>query len=153
MNYFMMIKINLVLRKRVISLLGLSLIGIFQITCDANDIEHRNPNIIFILADNLGYGDLGCFGSKLLRTPNIDKLASRGILFTNAHCQGTMCNPSRISIMWGKRPSSTGFYSNHFPASKVPEFIKNNVSMSRHFAANGARSSGAPHRRDASRLS
>ena len=97
----MMIKINLVLRKRVISLLGLSLIGIFQITCDANDIEHRNPNIIFILADNLGYGDIGCFGSKLHRTPNIDNLANEGIRLTSFYSSAGVCTPSRASLMTG----------------------------------------------------
>jgi arylsulfatase A-like enzyme len=59
------------------------------------------------------------------------------VLFTNAHCQGTMCNPSRISIMWGKRPSSTGFYDNHYPVKKEPEFVNEHVSLSRHFLANG----------------
>ena len=100
----------------------------------AKDIR---PNVLLIAVDDLNDW-IGCMGGHPdTRTPNIDKLASRGLLFTNAHCQGTMCNPSRISIMWGKRPSSTGFYSNHFSARKVPEFIKNNVSLSRHFEANG----------------
>ena len=60
------------------------------------------PNILFILADDLGYGDLGCYGQKLIATPNIDKLASEGIRFTQFYCGSTVCAPSRCSLMTGK---------------------------------------------------
>ena len=52
------------------------------------------PNIIFILADDLGYGDLGCYGAVDIRTPNIDKLAKNGIKFTRAYANSTVCSPS-----------------------------------------------------------
>ncbi|MDH3652406.1 MAG: sulfatase, partial [Saprospiraceae bacterium] len=101
------------------------------------DQQDHTPNVLLIAIDDLNDW-VGCLdGHPDTRTPNIDRLAERGVLFTNAHCQGTMCNPSRISIMWGKRPSSTGFYSNHYPAKNAPEFLKSNVSLSRHFASNG----------------
>lgn len=60
------------------------------------------PNIIIILADDLGYGDLGCYGSKKINTPNIDKLASQGIRFTDAHSSSAVCTPSRYSILTGR---------------------------------------------------
>lgn len=60
------------------------------------------PNIIFILADDLGYGDLGCYGSEKISTPNIDKLASQGIRFTDAHSSSAVCTPSRYSILTGR---------------------------------------------------
>ena len=60
------------------------------------------PNILFILADDLGYGDLGCYGQKLIATPNIDKLASEGIRFTQFYCGSTVCAPSRCALMTGK---------------------------------------------------
>ena len=60
------------------------------------------PNILFILADDLGYGDLGCYGQKLIATPNIDKLASEGMRFTQFYCGSTVCAPSRCSLMTGK---------------------------------------------------
>lgn len=88
-------------RKSVISLIGLSLLGIFQFACDAKNSEHRYPNIIFILADNLGYGDIGCFGSKHHRTPNIDKLANEGIRLTSFYSSAGVCTPSRASLMTG----------------------------------------------------
>jgi len=59
------------------------------------------PNILFILADDLGYGDLGCYGQKLVTTPNIDKLAADGIRFTQAYCGSTVCAPSRCCLMTG----------------------------------------------------
>lgn len=60
------------------------------------------PNVVFILADDLGYGDLGCFGQKLIRTPNIDRLAAEGRRFTNAYAGATVCAPSRCCLMTGK---------------------------------------------------
>jgi arylsulfatase A-like enzyme len=60
------------------------------------------PNILFILADDLGYGDLGCYGQKLIATPNIDKLASEGVRFTQFYCGSTVCAPSRCALMTGK---------------------------------------------------
>lgn len=97
----------------------------------------KPPNVLFIAVDDLNDW-VGCLGGHpQTQTPNIDRLASRGMLFTNAHCQGTMCNPSRISLLWGRRPSSTGFYDNHYHVSKVPEFLKGHVSLPKHFAASG----------------
>ncbi|MCH7226228.1 sulfatase [Haloferula sp. A504] len=59
------------------------------------------------------------------------------MLFSTAHCQGTMCNPSRISLLWGRRPSSTGFYDNHYPVENEPAFLKSHTSLPAYFAANG----------------
>jgi len=60
------------------------------------------PNIIFILADDLGYGDLGCYGQKLIETPNIDKLAAEGMRFTQHYSGAPVCAPSRCSLLTGK---------------------------------------------------
>jgi arylsulfatase A-like enzyme len=96
-----------------------------------------SPNVLFIAVDDLNDW-VGCLGGhSQAHTPNIDRLASRGMLFTNAHCQGTMCNPSRISLLWGQRPSTTGFYDNHYHVSKHPEFLKSHISLPEHFAVSG----------------
>jgi arylsulfatase A len=63
--------------------------------------EVIKPNIIFIMADDMGYGDLGCYGQKYIQTPNIDRLASEGILFTQHYAGNTVCAPSRCSLMTG----------------------------------------------------
>ncbi len=66
----------------------------------------NRPNIIYILADDLGYGDLGCYGQKTIRTPNIDKLADEGMRFTDHYAGSTVCAPSRCCLM-------TGFHTGH----------------------------------------
>jgi arylsulfatase A-like enzyme len=62
----------------------------------------KPKNIIFILADDLGYGDIGCYGATKVRTPNLDKLASQGIRFTDAHSGAATCTPTRYSLMTGE---------------------------------------------------
>jgi Arylsulfatase A and related enzymes len=62
------------------------------------------PNVIFIYADDLGYGDVSCYGATKIKTPNLDKLAARGIRFTNGHCTSAACTPSRFAIMTGQYP-------------------------------------------------
>ena len=64
--------------------------------------ESLKPNIIFILADDLGYGDLGCYGQELIDTSNIDKLAAAGMRFTQCYAASTVCAPSRSGLMEGK---------------------------------------------------
>lgn len=62
----------------------------------------RKPNIIFILADDLGYGDLACYGQQKIRTPNLDRMAAEGTRFTQAYSGSTVCAPSRCCLMTGK---------------------------------------------------
>ncbi len=59
------------------------------------------PNIVYIMADDLGYGDLGCYGQKLIQTPHIDRLAKRGMRFTDFYVGSTVCAPSRCVLMTG----------------------------------------------------
>jgi arylsulfatase A-like enzyme len=67
--------------------------------------EENKPNIVFILADDMGYGDLGCYNAdSKIATPNIDGLASQGIRFTNAHAAGAWCVPSRYGLLTGRYP-------------------------------------------------
>src|SRR3982751_6390326 len=63
------------------------------------------PNIVLILADDLGINDLSCYGRKDQPTPNLDRLASQGIRFTSAYCAQPICSPSRAAIMTGKTPA------------------------------------------------
>ncbi|MBX3438498.1 MAG: sulfatase-like hydrolase/transferase, partial [Planctomycetaceae bacterium] len=59
------------------------------------------PNIVFILADDLGYGDLGCYGQQMIQTPQLDRLASEGMRFTQCYAGSTVCAPSRCCLMTG----------------------------------------------------
>ena len=63
---------------------------------------HSKPNIIFILADDLGIGDLGCYGQQKIRTPNIDRIAAGGMRFTGFYSGNSVCAPSRCTLMTGK---------------------------------------------------
>ena len=91
------------MNRRIISIL-------FVLLCVS--VLHLNaaekPNIIFILADDLGYGDLGCYGQQRILTPNIDKLAKEGTRFTQCYAGSTVCAPSRCALMTGKH-SGHGF--------------------------------------------
>ncbi len=66
--------------------------------------EDRQPNIIIIYADDLGFGDVGAYGATAIKTPNIDKLAQQGIKFTNAYATAATCTPSRYSLLTGIYP-------------------------------------------------
>ena len=68
----------------------------------------KKPNIVLILADDLGYGDLGCYGNKLIRTPNIDRIATDGIRFTSFYTDAPVCSPTRASILTGRYPQRHG---------------------------------------------
>ena len=68
----------------------------------------QQPNIVFILADDLGYGDLSSYGALDLKTPNIDKLSEEGIKFNNAYANSTVCSPSRAAILTGNYPDMVG---------------------------------------------
>lgn len=71
----------------------------------------RSPNIVFILADDLGWTDLGCQGSKYYETPNLDRLAQEGLRFTDAHTNGPNCAPTRASLMSGQYGPRHGIYT------------------------------------------
>ncbi|MDA7882309.1 sulfatase-like hydrolase/transferase, partial [Akkermansiaceae bacterium] len=62
------------------------------------------PNVVLIFADDLGYGDLGCYGATKLKTPNIDRLAAEGRRFTDAHSSSAVCTPSRYGLLTGEYP-------------------------------------------------
>ncbi|MHC4629038.1 MAG: arylsulfatase [Planctomycetota bacterium] len=82
----------------------------------AGPADGKPPNIIFIMADDLGYGDLGCYGQTLIKTPNIDRLAAQGIRFTQAYAGSTVCAPSRGILM-------TGLHNGHAPVrDNVPHY-------------------------------
>ena len=69
------------------------------------------PNIVLIYGDDVGYGDVGCYGAKTIPTPNIDRLATRGLRFTSGYCSSATCTPSRYSMLTGEyawRQKGTG---------------------------------------------
>ena len=88
-----------------------SLLACLAPTLSAQNTVNERPNIIFILADDLGWSDLGVMGSESYQTPNIDHLASQGLLFTNAYAAASNSAPSRACIMSGMYPPRHGIYT------------------------------------------
>ena len=90
-----------------------------------------NMNIVIFYTDDLGYGDLGCYGHPIIKTPNIDRFASEGVLLTDNHSAGTVCSPSRAALLTGRNPYRSGFFyiqsRNTFLAQEeitIPELLK-----------------------------
>ena len=83
------------------SIVATLLIASFASAVVAADTPSR-PNIVVILADDLGYGDVGCYGATKIKTPNIDRLATQGLRFTDAHSSASTCTPSRYSLLTGE---------------------------------------------------
>ena len=85
------------------------LISILCIGCKkANKNLNIKPNIVLIVADDLGYGDLSGYGNSMINTPNIDFLMSEGVKFTDFHSNGSVCSPTRAALMTGKYQQRTG---------------------------------------------
>lgn len=101
----------------------------------AGQADEPRPNVLFITVDDLR-PELGCYGSKHIHSPNIDKLAESGRLFERAYCQQAVCNPSRTSLMTGMRPDSIGVTGNHSHfRSNHPDV----VTLPQHFRKHGYR--------------
>ena len=103
---------NLIKKVCLGSLLAGPLLAISQVT----------PNFVLIIADDVSFNDIGCYGNKVVKTPNIDRLSSEGICFTNAFLTASSCSPSRCSIISGKYPHSNGAAELHtpLPPNEIP---------------------------------
>tara|TARA_B100000768_G_scaffold140557_1_gene132057 strand:- start:208 stop:1548 length:1341 start_codon:yes stop_codon:yes gene_type:complete len=93
----------------------------------------QKPNIVYIFADDLGYGDLSCYGAKDINTPNIDQIAKQGIKFTEFYSASSVCSPSRAALLTGRYPQRMGINTVFFPESftgipdkeiTIPEILK-----------------------------
>ena len=83
------------------------------------DLESESPNIIILLADDLGYGDLGFSGHPTSFTPNLDKLAASSLHLNNFYVASPVCSPSRAALLTGKYPVSTGIWPNVVEANSI----------------------------------
>jgi choline-sulfatase len=102
----------------------------------------NRPNVLFLAIDDQNDW-IGCLGGHpLVKTPNIDRLAGRGTLFANAHCQAPLCNPSRTSLLLGLRPGTTGIHGLSPWFRDVPQWASH-VALPQHFAAQGYRTLSA----------
>ncbi len=95
--------------------------------------EPKRPNVLFIMADDLN-NLLGCYGDPLAKTPNLDRLAARGVVFERAYCAFPLCGPSRNSMLTGLYPNSTGIHAN---SQIFRQMIPSQLSMSQAFRQAG----------------
>nr|WP_320117318.1 sulfatase [uncultured Marinifilum sp.] len=100
------------IRNNLLSCIGLSALLILGASCQAKKQPAKKPNILFIGVDDLR-PELGCYGSEIAITPNIDALAKQGVQFEHAYCQQAICSPSRASFMTGARPETIGVVENY----------------------------------------
>ena len=92
--------------KQIGITLGTGLLATVALCANAAN-KNPKPNIIFILCDDMGYGDLGCYGQKYIETPNIDRMPAEGMLFTQAYAGSPVSAPSRASLMTGQHTGHT----------------------------------------------
>jgi len=85
-------------------ILLIPVLGLFLLSTDTSFAVDQPPNVVLIFADDLGYGDIGCYGATKVRTPNIDRLAAEGRRFTDAHSVSAVCTPSRYALLTGEYP-------------------------------------------------
>ncbi|TWT84277.1 Arylsulfatase precursor [Planctomycetes bacterium CA13] len=95
----------------------------FPLTENIGAAESSTPNIIFIMVDDMGYHDLGCYGSKTIQTPNIDRLAAEGMRFTDCYSGDTVCAPARSTLMTGTHKGHTPVRSNGGGTPLFPDDI------------------------------
>ncbi len=89
-------------RRTFLKMAGLGIGGILAATVSCSTKKQTPPNILLIYADDLGYGDVSCYGAFRISTPHVDRLAAEGLRFTNAHCSSATCTPSRYSLLTGE---------------------------------------------------
>lgn len=97
-------------RTVVASMIGLALCA-GSVSSTAQAATDKRPNLVIILADDLGYGDLATYGHQIVQTPNIDKLAQEGVKFTDYYAPAPLCSPSRAGLLTGRMPFRTGIRS------------------------------------------
>jgi arylsulfatase A-like enzyme len=127
-------------QQQLTFLLAIAFISPAFIASPLTASEPQQPNVLFISLDDMNDW-LGCSGGHPdAKTPNIDGLAKRGVMFTNAHCVSPICGPSRASVLTGMRPETTGVYHNR---GKYIDYVPNAVTFAEHFRANGYKTMAA----------
>ncbi len=114
--------------------------------------DNDRPNIIYIMTDDLGYGDLGCYGQEVIKTPNLDKLASEGLRFTDHYAGHTVCRPSRLVLWTGQHVGHTGLTGNRSRSLSGSETTVARLLKDAGYATGGVGKWALGHVQDASEV-
>lgn len=116
--------------KHIYSVVIALCLGLTFVSCDT---EEKQPNIVVVLCDDLGYGDLSSFGHPIISTPNLDRMAENGIKLTNCYSAAPVCSPSRAGLLTGRSPNKAGIYD-FIPGLKKSEDCRDLVHLQAHEA-------------------
>ena len=109
-------------RPHLPSILATAVVALASLPATARAQRDRPPNVVVIFCDDLGYGDLGCYGHPTIRTPQLDRMADEGQRWTSFYCAAPVCTPSRAALLTGRLPIRNGMCSDSrrvlFPNSK-----------------------------------
>src|SRR6478672_6565340 len=108
---------------------GFATLALFASFGERSHAQEKLPNIVFIIADDLGYGDLGSYGQKKIRTPNLDRLAGQGMRFTQGYSGHNVCAPSRCVLMSGKHPGHAFIRDNRQAKSVDPKYDEGQIPV------------------------
>jgi arylsulfatase A len=102
-------------RRAFLQAAGLTLLSFGGLSCQSSRVANataskRKPNFVIIYADDLGYGDLGCYGHPTIRTPNLDRMAAEGAKLTQFYSAAPVCTPSRAALLTGRLPVRSGMF-------------------------------------------
>jgi len=120
------------------SLAGFALLNLISgLSVYSEPVKNSQPNIIFILADDLGYADLSCYGATEIKTPNLDKMATDGVRFTDFYAPAGVCTPTRASLMTGCYPKRVGLHVGVLPPDTHSGLNPNEITIAELLKAEG----------------
>jgi len=108
------------LRFAALALAGALLDGPALSRAGAQVTTGTRPNIVVMLADDLGYGDLVCYGGTDIRTPNLDRMAAQGVRFTDAYANAPVCSPTRVALLTGRYQQRVGYEAEDYMGGGCP---------------------------------
>ncbi len=123
-------------KNKHFAIAGISLLAI-GLNSEAQQINQVKPNIVIFLTDDLGWGDLGCYGHSTIKTPNLDKFAQQGLILTDCHSASAVCSPSRSAILTGRTPYRNGVYTIHMEGKDFPHLLNEEITLPEVLKQNG----------------